>query len=97
MNFFRGRPKKKADSDEEDMPAKKNGVYVPTGKPRGCPPGGWPEKPKKGPYVPTGKPRGCPPGGWPEKPKVPSTYVPNGKPRGRPPKNKVVEDGGELN
>ena len=98
MNLFRGRPKKKADSDEEDMPAKKNGVYVPTGKPRGCPPGGWdPEKPKKGPYVPTGKPRGCPPGGWPEKPKVPSTYVPNGKPRGRPSKNKVVEDGGELN
>ena len=79
MTLFRGRPKKKADSDEEDMPAKKNGVYVPTGKPRGCPPGGWPEKkrmgcppggwdpekPKKGPYVPTGKPRGCPPGGWP--------------------------------
>ena len=30
-------------------------------KPRGCPPGGWPEKPKKGPYVPTGKPRGRPP------------------------------------
>merc|ERR1719234_1985781 len=53
------------------MPAKKKGpavVTAPAGaKPRGCPPGGWPEKPKKGPYVPTGKPRGCPPGGWPKK------------------------------
>merc|ERR1719504_33581 len=52
------------------MPAKKKGpaASAPIGsKPRGCPPGGWPEKPKKGPYVPTGKPRGCPPGGWPKK------------------------------
>ena len=61
-------------------------------KARGCPPGGWPKKPKKGPkgpYVPTGKPRGCPPGGWPEKPRnpVPSSYVPTGQPVGRPPKN----------
>merc|ERR1712192_230914 len=67
----RGRTKKKADSDgEEEMPAKKKGpaATAPAGaKLRGCPPGGWPEKPKKGPYVPTGKPRGCPPGGWPKK------------------------------
>ena len=63
MTISRGRPKKKADSEEEeDMPTKKKSAYVPTGKPRGCPPGGWPEKPKKpSTYVPTGKPRGRPP------------------------------------
>merc|ERR1719348_1165389 len=44
-------------------PALKKPVREPTGKPRGCPPGGWPEKPQK-------KPKGCPPGGWKNKDKV---------------------------
>ena len=67
----------------------KKGPYVPTGKARGCPPGGWPAKPA----------RGCPPGGWANRPEGQAKkdpYVPTGKPRGRPPKNKVVENGGEL-
>ena len=66
---------------------------MPTGKPRGCPPGGWPEKPRNpvpSSYVPTGQPVGRPP-------KNLGPYVPTGKPRGRPPKNKAVENGGELN
>ena len=40
--------------------AKVKGPYVPTGRPRGRPPGPWVPK-VKGPYVPTGKPRGRPP------------------------------------
>lgn len=47
----RGRPAKGTSAGV------KKAAYVPTGKPRGRPPGNGP---KKEPYVPTGKPRGRP-------------------------------------
>ncbi|KAH8771874.1 hypothetical protein F5883DRAFT_46414 [Diaporthe sp. PMI_573] len=81
----RGRPKS-SESGVSNAKVKKPSTYVPTGRPRGRPPGSG-KKATKPPYVPTGRPRGRPPGSGSKAKAEPATKkgttVARGGPKGR--------------